>query len=274
MSRPRSYNGNCSSSFPPRQPTASRTGRRDLKWRSSARLTRSRKNVLSDPNLNDISGKVSDLRRQVADLSAIYNPEYSHAQAGAGPTGSHRIGNFESTRADILKRIENDHQEALSKEKLLASAYDAQTREVTGQDEKAIQYNILKREVDSNRQLYDTMLQQTKQSSIASALRASNVRVVDQAETPEMPISPDLRVNSAIGFFAGLFLCIAVVTVRERADRTLQQPGDIKMWTDLTELGTIPSLRSSRNKIYGRAPVCRAGREFANGQPCSDSANA
>ena len=55
---------------------------------------------------------------------------------------------------------------------------------MTGQDEKAIQYNILKRDVDSNRQLYDNMLQQLKQSSIASAMHASNVRVVDPAELP------------------------------------------------------------------------------------------
>jgi succinoglycan biosynthesis transport protein ExoP len=192
------------------------------------------------------------LRRQVADLSAIYTAEYSalkRAQAQLAVTETA----FESTRADILKRIENDYQEAQNKEKLLATAYDGQTREVTGQDEKAIQYNILKREVDSGRQLYDTMLQQTKQSSIASALRASNVRVVDPAEVPERPFSPDFRLNSAIGLFAGLFLSIAVVTIRERADRTLQQPGDIKMWTDLTELGTIPSL--SIKRIYGRASV-------------------
>jgi capsular exopolysaccharide synthesis family protein len=208
--------------------------------------------VLSDPGLKEVSAKVGELRRQVADLSAIFNPEYSalkRAQAQLTVTEAA----FESTRADILKRIENDYQEAQNKEKLLATAYDAQTREVTGQDEKAIQYNILKREVDSGRQLYDTMLQQTKQSSIASALRASNVRVVDPAVVPEKPFSPDFKLNSAIGWLAGLFLSIAVVTIRERADRTLQQPGDIKMWTDLTELGTIPSLGIKR--IYGRASV-------------------
>jgi capsular exopolysaccharide synthesis family protein len=177
---------------------------------------------------------------------------------------------FEKTRGDILKRIENDYQEATGKEKLLAAAYDAQTREVTGQDEKAIQYNILKREVDSGRQLYDTMLQQTKQSSIASALRASNIRVVDSADVPGKPVSPNFIVNSALGLFAGLFLSIAVVTVRERADRTLQQPGDIRIWTDLTELGTIPSLGTRR--IYGQASVVKADTSLSlggrpNGQP-------
>ena len=208
--------------------------------------------VLSDPGLKDIAGKRDDMRRQVADLSAIYNADYNPLKRAQAQLAVDEAA-FEKTRGDILKRIENDYQEAVNKEKMLATAYDTQTREVTGQDEKAIQYNILKREVDSNRQLYDTMLQQTKESTIASALHSSNVRVVDPAEVPETPISPDFRLNSAIGLFAGLFLSITLVTIRERADRTLQQPGDIKMWTDLTELGTIPNV--SVKKIYGRASV-------------------
>ncbi len=210
--------------------------------------------VLNDTGLKDTRAKANDIRRQIADLSAIYNPEFSkvkRAQAELSVLESV----FERSRADILKRIENDFLESTSREKLLAAAYDAQTREVTGQDEKAIQYNILKREVDSGRQLYDTMLQQTKQSSIAAALRASNVRVVDPAEVPERPFSPNFKMNSVLGLLAGLFLSVAIVTMRERADRALQQPGDIKLWTDLAELGTIPSANSFVKRIYGRAEV-------------------
>lgn len=206
--------------------------------------------VLNDPGLKDTSVKINDLRRQVAELSTVYNPEFSKVKAAEAELTVYMAA-FERTRADILKRIENDFEEASNKEKLLATAYDAQVREVTGQDEKAIQYNILKREVESNRQLYDTMLQQTKQSSIASALRASNVRVVDPAEVPKVPFSPNFRVNSAVGFIAGLLLSITLVTIRERADRTLQQPGDIKQWTELAELGSIPSAGVFVKRIYG-----------------------
>jgi capsular exopolysaccharide synthesis family protein len=195
--------------------------------------------VVSDEGLEDITAKLTELERQVADLSAIYNPEYpelKRAQASLSVVQ----GVFERTRADILTRIGNEYHESVSKEKLLATAYDEQTREVTGQDEKAIQYNILKREVDSGRQLYDTMLQQTKQSSIASALRASNVRVVDPAEDPGAPFFPNYPMNSGIGMFTGLLFCIAILTIRENADRTLKRPGDTKLWTNLAELGTIP----------------------------------
>jgi capsular exopolysaccharide synthesis family protein len=206
--------------------------------------------VLNDPALKDTSAKLNDLKRQLADLSAVYNPEFAKVKRTQAEIAVLESA-FQRTRADILQRIENDYREATNREGLLASAYDQQTREVTGQDEKAIQYNILKREAASNRQLYDTMLQQTKQSSIASALRASNVRVVDPAEVPDRPFSPNFKINSALGFCSGLFLSVVIVTVRERADRTLQQPGDIKLWTDLTELGAIPN-GSTGKKAYVR----------------------
>jgi polysaccharide biosynthesis transport protein len=207
--------------------------------------------VLSDAGLKDTSAKLNDLRRQVADLSAVYNPEFGKIKRSQAELAVLEAS-FEHTRGAILKRIENDYREAVNREALLAAEYDTQTREVSGQDEKAIQYNILKREADSNRQLYDTMLQQAKQSTIASALRASNVRVVDPAEVPERPFSPNFKLNSALGLFSGLFLSVVIATVRERADRTFQQPGDIKLWADLVELGAIPR-NSSERKPYGRS---------------------
>lgn len=206
--------------------------------------------VLSDPGLKDVGAKVNDLRRQVANLSAVYNPEFSQLRRAEAELAVDEAA-FVRTRADILKRIENDYQEALSKEQLLARAYDAGAGEVTGQDEKAIQYNILKREVDSARQLYDTMLQQTKQASIASAMRASNVRVVDPATPPETPVAPDFRMNSTIGLVLGLLFSVVFVSIRERADRTLRQPGDINLWTNLAELGTIPSAGMKKVPVGG-----------------------
>src|SRR5207253_5187173 len=129
-------------------------------------------------------------------------------------------------RADILKRIENEYQEAQRKEALITSAYSDQARQVGAESEKAVKYHILKREVDSNRQLYDTMLGQLKQSAIAATMRASNVRVVDPARIPTRPYKPDPVASSGLGLLAGIFLAIAYIIVCERADCSIQQPGD------------------------------------------------
>jgi hypothetical protein len=85
------------------------------------------------------------------------------------------------------------------------------------------------------------MLQQLKQSSIASALHASNVRIVDPATLPQKPVWPNYRILAPLGLLFGLFVGLGVVVMIERMDRSLRQPGEIQLWTNVPELGTIPS---------------------------------
>jgi capsular exopolysaccharide synthesis family protein len=217
--------------------------------------------VLNDASLRETQSKINDLTRQIADLTAVYDPQYSKVRRLQAELDSLQIA-FERARTDILARIKTDYQESIRKEKLLSAAYNSQAHEVTGQDEKAIQYNILKRDVDSNRQLYDTMLQQMKQASIATAMRASNVRVVDPAQLPDTSVSPNFKLNSLLGLMGGFVLSICAVVIKERADRTLQQPGDVKQWLELAELGTIPSaLVEGRKALYGRYMAPSLGEE-------------
>jgi succinoglycan biosynthesis transport protein ExoP len=205
--------------------------------------------ILNDATLRDLQAKITDLKRQIADLSAVYSPEYSKVRRVDAELQSLQTA-FDRNRADVLSRIRTDFEEASRKERLLSSAYDKQTADVTGQGEKAIQYNILKRDVDSNRQLYDAMLQQMKQASIATAMRASNVRVVDQADIPILPVSPDFKLNSALGLLAGLLLSTVVVLVRSEADRMLRSTGDIRHWAELPELGSIPNANGASKSYY------------------------
>jgi succinoglycan biosynthesis transport protein ExoP len=221
--------------------------------------------VLNDDRLHDIAARLSDLRSQAASLSAVFTPGYSKLRQVEAELATVQ-NTFDQERADIVRHIEDDYHEAARREELLAKAYDEQTRTVTGQDEKAIQYNILKREVDSSRQLYDTMLQQTKQASIASALHSSNVRVVDPAETPDIAVFPNFKLNAALGLFAGIFLSSVVVTIHERADRTLQEPGQVKLWTNLVELGTIPSVAALK-LTRGLSPAAPASSEPSRSEP-------
>lgn len=206
--------------------------------------------VLNDSNLRDYQSKLTDLKRQIADLSTTYTPDYpkvKRLQAEAQTLQTELGGE----RADILKRIKNDYDEALRREKLLADQYAQQSALVTQEGEKTIQYNILQREVDSNRQLYESMLQRVKESAIAAALKASNIRVVDAARIPPKPYKPDVPINAGLGLCAGLFIGVAFVVMRERADRTFQAPGDCTFWLDVPELGVIPSDRAvGRKSLY------------------------
>ena len=142
-----------------------------------------------------------------------------------------------------MAHIHNEYDPAMRREKLLAADYNAQSSVVTDQAGKSIQYNILKREVDTNRQLYESTLQQVKEASVASAIRASNIRIVDPAKPPRFPFSPSLTANSLVGLVGGTLLGVAFILIKSRADRTLRQPGDVNFWTHAPELGVIPSAK-------------------------------
>jgi len=205
--------------------------------------------VLNDPTLQDYQAKITDLRRQEAELAATYKPEYSRVKRVQAQLAAVESA-LQRERQAIVNRIRNEFEEAAQRERMLARDYAEQTRVVTAEAERSIQYNILKREVETNRQLYEAMLQRVKESSILSALRASNVRVVDPAKPPKTPYKPDVPMNAGVGLLAGLGLGVAFVIIRERADRTLQEPGDAPFYLNVPELGVIPVADTGRHLLY------------------------
>ncbi len=196
--------------------------------------------VLNDGTLRDYEAKLTDLKRELAEQRATYKDDYRTVQKVLVQIEPLQAA-LDRARGDILKRIRNEYDEAVRKENLLAADYASQRDIVTGEGGKAIQYSILKREVESNRQLYDTMLQQLKQSSLASALRASNIHVVDPAKPPSQPYKPDTESSAGVGLLCGLSLGAAFVIMRERADRSIQGPGETQAFLNLPELGVIPA---------------------------------
>ena len=127
----------------------------------------------------------------------------------------------------------------------MTASYVAQVKLVADQAVKTSHYNILKREVDSSRPLYETMLQRMKEASVASALRASNIRVVDPADSPSVPYKPNVFRYVVRGSAAWVRLGVGMVVLQERADRTLHEPGDIAHYLHLPELGVIPAATSN-----------------------------
>jgi succinoglycan biosynthesis transport protein ExoP len=226
--------------------------------------------VLNDESLRDLQEKLTDLHRQEAELISIYTAKHEkvrRVQAQIAPLEAA----FNSERAAILERIRNDYETALRRERLLDADYVRQTHVVTDQADKSIQYNILKRDVDSSRQLYESMLQQVKAAGVASAIRASNVRIVDPAKTPHKPYTPDYLLNSALGLLAGLLAGIATIAIRERADRTLQEPGDTPFWTSLPELGIVPSNTIDKGRFLSKDPRALASTPPAREEGASES---
>src|SRR5262249_7065636 len=144
---------------------------------------------------------------------------------------------------------------AQQREKMLSDDYNRQFKLVTGQSLGAVHYNMLKRDVDTNRQLYTVMLQKVKEAGIASEMRASNVQIIDPATRPNDPVRPNPPLYAAVGLLVGgLFgICRAVY----KRKLVIQAPGDASIHLNLPELGVIP-----RGDISAPNPL-RLGGAFA-----------
>lgn len=224
--------------------------------------------VLDDTSLRESYRSLADLEARLANLRTTFtsnHPEVKRVEA--------QVASMEKSlarvRANILRRIRNEYAAAQRRENLLETAYQAQARLVSSKAEETAKYTLLRREVEATRTLYDTLQQRLKEASIAAALRASNIRVVDAAEAPAGPYKPNVARFSFLGLLFGLFGGVAFAVFRERADRTLQDPGDITYYLGLNELGVLPpaeALEVRRPTRVG-APAALAPRHSSsNGQ--------
>ncbi len=196
--------------------------------------------VLDDSSLRDYETNLTELQRQYAQLRITFTPQNAEVRRVQAQI-TLMTATLQKERTNILTRIKNDYEEAQRREKLINASYMTQVKLVADQSEKTSHYNILKREVDTTRDLYQTMLQRMKEASVASAMHASNIRVVDPAEAPSIPYKPDVYRFTTMGLLAGICLGVGLVVFRERADRTLHDPGDIGFYLHLPELGVVPT---------------------------------
>lgn len=195
--------------------------------------------VSQDPTMREYRQKLTELQRQYAELITTLTPEHYKVQRVQAQIDELKAA-MQKERTNVLRRVGNEYTEALRRETLLSKAHSEQEKIVADQSEKAIHYDTLKRDVDSNRRLYETMLQRVKEASLATAMRDSNVMIVDRAKPPLRPYRPSLPMNSAIGVFSGALLGFGFVLLRERIDRRISGPGDTQVYLDLPELGVIP----------------------------------
>lgn len=217
--------------------------------------------VLDDKTLGQYEVKLIDLRRELADLSSSLtpaNPSVIKVQAEVNTLESA----VEKERSDDVRRIRNEYESAQRHENMLAANYAGQASLVSDQAAKVAHYNILKSDVDSNRQLYDSMLRSVQEAGMTAALRASNIRVVDPAVAPTRPYKPSLISNSVLGLFAGAIFGFVFVIVRDRADRSIQRPGEATLSLGLPELGVIPSLNAERNRFLDYYPKRRSTKSL------------
>lgn len=149
--------------------------------------------------------------------------------------------------ASVRASVRAEYTAAVNQERMLTSQIATLRTQALDVDSRSIQYNILKREVDTNRQLYDGLLQRYKQVGVAGDVRANNISIIDRAEAPLKRYKPNLPLNLAIGLLLGTMLGVLVAFLLEFLDDTLKTPDDIEQKLRLPVLGIIPKLGPKDN---------------------------
>ncbi len=155
-------------------------------------------------------------------------------------------------KLNIGNQVEADYRGARQRELLLQQALDQQKQETNQTNEKLVQYNILNREAEANKQLYDGMLQKLKEAGISAGLRSSNIRIVDPALIPNGPSRPNKTRNIALSILVGLIGGVGLALLREYLDNTVKTPDDIERLARLPSLAVVPALSNSSGKRNGR----------------------
>jgi capsular exopolysaccharide synthesis family protein len=153
--------------------------------------------------------------------------------------------------AKIVQSVRNEYQAALAKENSLVAALNQQKSEALSMNRKAIEYSVLARDVESNKQLYESLMQRAKETGVSSELKTSNIRVVDRAERPGSPVSPRKQLNLLLALFGGGGVAFALAFFVEYADSRLKSPEEIKTHLRVPFLGLIPALNyKSADGVY------------------------
>ncbi|MDQ1228586.1 polysaccharide biosynthesis tyrosine autokinase [Sphingomonas sp. SORGH_AS_0879] len=197
---------------------------------------------------------INNLRQRRAELAAEYKrlmlqfqPEYPAAQAVAAQI-SQLDQSIAREEARVTGSLDADYRQSLDREQRLKARVEALKQGFLDLRRRSIQYNIFQREVDTNRQLYDGLLQRYKEIGVAGGVGVNNVAIVDPADVPDRPSSPRLALNLALALILGCGLGVLSALALEQIDEAIVDPADIQNELGVPLLGSVPKLREGEPK--------------------------
>ncbi len=190
---------------------------------------------------------VNSLRQRLAEAEAEYARLMSQFKSDYPPAVAlqSQITDLKTSIQQEESRIEtsraNEYRQAAAREADLRQQVNGLKGQLSTQNAASIQYNIYRREADTNRQLYDSLLQRYKEIGVAG-VAVNNITVIDTAEVPGTPSAPDPFLNLALALIAGIGLAFGALVVLEQIDEGLRDPSDVRKALGVPLLGTVPSV--------------------------------
>jgi polysaccharide biosynthesis transport protein len=189
--------------------------------------------------LGSLRSKEADLKIQAAQLNTQFGPSY--------PKLAQLNSQLKEIDAQILQEtkkvageVRGQYMAAVQRESLLHDALEKQKQEENKLNESAIDYSILKRDLDSYRQLYEGLMEKMKEAGVSAGLKSNNFRIVDVARVPTGPIEPNIPRNLAFAFILGLTSGVGLAFLQEGLDNTVRTSEQAQMISGLPALGMIP----------------------------------
>jgi len=191
--------------------------------------------------IQDLLKHKTELDENYADATHQYGPNYPKVQRLAAQQ-TEVEQDLEKARKTVIESVQQEFDTAHQRVVLLQEALDKQKAEANDLAEKLVQYHILRHDAESNKALYDGLLQKLKEAGITAGLRSSNIRVVDPALAPTSPSRPQKARNIMLAILVGLVGGVGLALFREYLDNTVKSPDDIEALTGLPSLAVVPSL--------------------------------
>jgi succinoglycan biosynthesis transport protein ExoP len=186
----------------------------------------------------------ADLQTQFAQLNTQFGPSYPKVLEIQNQIREVESA-IENERQKTVARMKSDYEAALQREKLLRAALERQKVEASNLNQRAIEYSLLKRDVDTSRQLYEGLLQKLKEAGVSAGLRSSNIQVIDIARVPLSPVKPNIPRNVELGFLLGLVGGVVLAFGLEALDSTVRTADEVMAVSRLPVLGIIPLEKSA-----------------------------
>ena len=216
------------------------------------------KEALATGPTSDVNNSVLPLRQQLAMLQAQYqqkrefmkpeHPEMLSLQSQMDELKKQIAAQTSQASSGRINGLLADYKASLSAEQALQRRVGELKGDVLNLRGRSIQYTILQREVDTNRSLYDALLQRYKQIGVAGGVGMAPVSIVDRAQTPTFPFKPNLLTNLIVGLGLGLIAGLASAVALEFINDTIKTRDDVRRKLSLACLGTVPKT-SARNSF-------------------------
>jgi capsular exopolysaccharide synthesis family protein len=229
------------------------------------------------PTQNELLGrldeKYADLREEYVDALGQYGPNFPKVKRLRDQMDEVQ-SIMERERKRVITGIRSDYMAALGRERLLSAAVAQEKAEVGKLNQLSIQHNLLKREFETNQQLYESLLQHLKDATVSAGLRATNIHLVDPALVPKSPVRPNTMHDIAMGLLVGLVLGVTLAFILESLDTSIKSAEELERLIAAPALAVIPLARPSwrTRSGNGRPPMDGAVESIVLNHPSSSLA--